>query len=160
MFFRSLGNDWDVSPSIARDLEEFTCILYGKARQKSVNAVRSVILKEMVGEDEKLTMKFMVDLSRLPPCQSSLQPHIDRVNHRLAIYKRADQPIFWTPKPYDQGQGWTKNQDGTVEPVWSYGPILPPSLIDLIQKTAQELDDVDEINEIDYDITLNDSDDE
>ncbi|KAG1662736.1 hypothetical protein GQR58_020782 [Nymphon striatum] len=31
-----------------------------------------------------------------------------RVNHRLAIYKRADILIFWFPKPYDPNKGCTK----------------------------------------------------
>ncbi|KAG1678651.1 hypothetical protein GQR58_013324 [Nymphon striatum] len=56
--------------------------------------------------------------------------HISRVNHRLAIYKRADIPIFWSPKPYDPEQGWERNDEGVLEPVWSCGPVLPPTMID------------------------------
>ena len=45
-----------------------------------------------------------------------------------------------------------------MEPVWSNGPILPPSLIDLLEKTAEEMEDEDEEEqEIDYD-DLNDDD--
>jgi hypothetical protein len=34
----------------------------GQAREKSVNAVRTTMLKKMVGEDEKLSSKSKVDL--------------------------------------------------------------------------------------------------
>ena len=122
---RKLGDEWTVKPQVIDEIEAFTCLMYGQAREKSVNAVRSIMLKKMVGEDEQLTTKTKVDLSRLPPCRDNLVPHIGRVNHRLAIYKRADKPIFWQPKPYDPGQGWEKNEDGTLEPVWSCGPIPP-----------------------------------
>jgi len=132
--------------------------MYGQAREKFVNAVRSTVLNQMVGEDELLTTKSRVDLSRLPPCRDNLVPHICRVNHRLANYKRADKPIFWHPNPYDPKQGWEKTEEGILEPVWSNGPILPPSLIDLLEKTAEEMEDEDEEEqEIDYD-DLNDDD--
>ena len=111
--------------------------MYGKAREKSVNNVRSIMLRQMIGEDETLTTRSKVDLSRHPPCRDNLVPHIQRVNHRLAIYKRAATPIFWCPKPYDPNQGWEKNEGGTLEPVW---PILPTSLIDLLEGTVEEMD--------------------
>jgi hypothetical protein len=108
------------------------------------------MLKKMVGEEEKLTTKSKVELSRLPPSRDNLVPHINRVNHRLAYYKRAEKPIFWHPKPNDPNQGWDKTEDGILEPVWSSGPILPPSLIDLIDKTVQEVEE--EEGEMEHDI--------
>ena len=117
------------------------------------------MMKKMIGEDETLTTRSKVDLSRLPPCRDNLVPHINRVNHRLAIYKRAAKPIFWCPKPHDPGQGWEKTEEGTLEPVWSCGPILPTSLIDLLEKTVEEMDgdgEEDEEQEIDYEDLLND----
>ena len=65
------------------ELEAFTCLMYGHAREKFVNAVRSIMLNKMVGENKKLTTKYKLDLSRLPPCRDSLAPHIGRVNYRL-----------------------------------------------------------------------------
>ena len=137
---RKLGDQWSVHPEVLEDIEGFTCIMYGKAREKSVNKVRSITLRQMIGEDETLTTRSKVDLSRHPPCRDKLVPHIQRVNHRLAIYKRAATPIFWCPKPYDPNQGWEKNEGGTLEPVWSCGPILPTSLIDLLEGTVEEMD--------------------
>ena len=135
--------------------------MYGYTREKSVNSVRTAMLKKMVGEDELLTTKSKVDLSRLPPCRDNLVPHIQRVNHHLAIYKRADQAMFSCPKPYSPGQGWEKTQEGVLEPVWSCGPILPISLIDLIEKTTEEIEDVEEEEtEFEYEGIFDDDDDE
>ena len=71
------------------------------------------------------------------------------MNHRLAHYKRAGEAIFRSPKPYDSNQGWEKTEEGTVEPKWSSGPILPPTLIDLLQQTVDKENDeeVDELHE-------------
>ena len=118
--------------------------MYGYAREKSLNTVRSLTLKKMVGEDARLTAKSKVGQSRLPPCRDNLVPHIQRVNHRLACYKWAGQAIFWRPKPHDPGQGWEKNDSGSLEPIWSSSPILPPSLVDLIEPSSEEESDVEE----------------
>ena len=80
------------------EIEAFTCLMYGHAREKSVNTIRSIMLKKLVGEDELLTTKSRVDLSQLPPCRDNLIPHISRVNHRLANYKRVDKTIIHSPK--------------------------------------------------------------
>jgi len=48
----------------------------GYAREKSLNTLRSLMLKKMVGEDVRLTAKSKVDLSRLPPCRDKLVPRI------------------------------------------------------------------------------------
>ena len=71
----------------------------------SVNSVRLKCLRKMIEEDETLHNKSKVDLSRLPPCKDSLYPHIQRVNYRLACYRRAIEPIFERPKPTDENQG-------------------------------------------------------
>lgn len=45
--------------------------------------------------------------------------------------------------------------------MWSCGPVLPPSLIDLIEKTTEEVDECEEEEEeqeIDYEELLNDDD--
>ena len=63
--------------------------------------------------------------------------------------------------PYGAGQGLEKTEEGTIELIWSAGPILHSSLIDLIEKTANEVEDVVEIEEqslIDYKELFNDDD--
>ncbi|KAL7397163.1 hypothetical protein ABVT39_017800 [Epinephelus coioides] len=73
------------------------------------------------------------------------------------MYSVAAEPIFWRPKPYDEGQGLEKKEGGILEPVWSCGPILPPSLIDLLaagvisDDDEREVDEVDTDDETDYD---------
>ena len=40
--------------------------------------------------------------------------------------------IFEKPEPDSESQGSLRTDDGVVGPVWSIGPILPPSLIKLL----------------------------
>ena len=48
---RSLGNDWSVGAETIDEGEALACLMYGNAREKSLNTVRSLMLKKMVGED-------------------------------------------------------------------------------------------------------------
>ena len=38
--------------------------------------------------------------------------------------------------------GWEKTENG-LEPIWSCRPILPLSLVDLVEKTVEEIDEDD-----------------
>jgi len=136
--------------------------MYGHTRDSSVDTVRVKMLKKMVGDDEVLNTKSKIDLSRIPPCHDSLVPHTQRSNHRLACHKRAHQQIIEKPKPYDPDQGWIKSQNGVLEPKWSNGPILPLSLIDLLNSEWEEdlEDDGEECEHMDYDDVYDDEDDE
>ena len=58
------------------DIEAFTCLMHSKPREKSINRVRSVMLKKMVGVHAQLSSKSGVDLARLPPARDNLIPHI------------------------------------------------------------------------------------
>ena len=53
--FQHLGEQWDISEELISGLEEFTCLIYGFPRTKSVNDVRTSMLKKMV---EKKQMKL------------------------------------------------------------------------------------------------------
>lgn len=159
--FRKLGDEWDVKDELHKDLEAFTCLMYGYKREKSLNVVRSLMLNKMVGQNAELSSKSKDDLSRLPPCHSNLIPHIQRVNHRLANYKRSHLAIVWRPKPNDPGQGWRKTENDVLEPLWSTGPILPISLIDILEETSRENDEEhdNDVEEIDYDELFSDEED-
>ena len=115
----------------------------------------------MVGDGEKLTSKSKVDLGRLPPCYSALKPHVQSVNHCVALYKRAHQAIVEKPKPYEEGQGWLRNDSNNMlEPIWSCGGILPTAFVDILETTANEDNgDDDETGEEEEDYVF-DSDDE
>ena len=163
LYYRQLGEAWTVGNDVLAKLETFTCLTYGQVREQSVNKVRLVMLKKMVGEDDTINAKSKVDFVRLPPCQNALIPHIQRVNYRVACYKRAHEANFLHPKPYDDGQGWQKSGEGTVEPLWSTGPILPAELVDLVERTVAENEahvDEDEDIEIDFDEWLADEEEE
>ena len=44
-----------------------------------------------------------------------------------------------------------------MEPVWSCGPILPPSLIDLLEETVQEIENhKEDEDDLDYEELFND----
>ena len=62
--------------------------MYGQNRESSMDGLRAKLLRNIVGEDEKLTSKSKINLARLPPCQSAWKPHLQRLNHRVALYKR------------------------------------------------------------------------
>ena len=112
----------------------------------------------MVVKDDLLTNKSRIDLYRLPPCQDALLPHVRRVNYRVASYKRANVPMFESPRPWDENQGWCRN-DGVLEPVWSVGPILPESLVDILG-SGDLNDDDNEEDEMDVEVDDNECDDD
>ena len=133
--------------------------MYGETRETSVNLVRAKMMHKMVGRNEKLISKSKVDLARIPPCLNSLKPHIERVNYRVACLKQAHTPIFDTPKPDEEGKGWMKNDGGDMEPIWSYGDILPQSLVDLVEESETNIEEFEE-EDIDFDEILEYLDDE
>ena len=119
--------------------------MYGYSKETSVNIVRSKISKKMVGEGNDLTKESKVDLAHLPRCQDSLLPHIYRVNHWVATYKRANIPILEKPKPNDENQGWLINENEILEPVWTTGSIILQSLINFLDTTNDEEPDDEEM---------------
>ena len=57
-------------------------------------------------------------------------------------------------KPYGDGHGWIKIEDGVLEPVCSCGPVLPNSLVDHLntgdrEEEEEEEFDFDDFNESD-----------
>ena len=68
--------------------------------------------------------------------------------------KWADEPILEKPKPYDDGQGWIRTDDVVLEPVWPYDPVLPNSLVDLMDtgdREEEEREEEEDENEFDID---------
>lgn len=137
--FAQLGRSWNVEEDLVCKLEQFVCYMYGFPRMKSVNEVRTVMLKKMVGEDKQLTASSKVDLARLPPCRQSLIPHIMRVNYRVRQWKVANFAITETPPATDHG--WTIGEKGLLEPIWTQGDILPSRLEDILESTISHQSD-------------------
>lgn len=48
---RKLGDEWSVDQEVTVELEAFAYPMYGHAREKSVNSVRSIMLRKMTGEN-------------------------------------------------------------------------------------------------------------
>ena len=78
-----------MKPDLYQQLETFTCLVYEYPCETRLYEVSALMLKKMVGEDERMTTKFKEMLSRLPPCSNSHAPHVDRVNHRVALFIRS-----------------------------------------------------------------------
>ena len=131
---KQLGADWLVTDELQREMESFTCIMYGQARMTSVDAVRAKTLRKMVGAEKVLDLKSNVDPERLPPPKVCLIPHLQRANDRVACYKRVEA-IIESPKPYDPGMGWEKRGGiGTCLDNWTH----PPSPILLLRYWLRE----------------------
>ena len=81
--FGELGSQDSVSKSTAAGLEKFVCSLYGEKRLSSVNRVRRIILWRSYSRDNKV-----IDLSLLPPCQTSLERHIRHANDVARIWRQ------------------------------------------------------------------------
>jgi hypothetical protein len=59
------------------------------------------------------------------------------------LYK-ANVPIWERPKPYDQRQRSIRTDEGVLEPLWYCGPVLPASLVDLLDTDHEEEGDDEE----------------
>ena len=104
-------------------------------RETQVNRLRSKMLKKMVGEDKPLSIDSKVDHARLPPCRDSLTPHVQRVNYRIACYKKAHILIFERSKLCDEDQGWVRGETNIIE---------PQLVIDLLATDNNDEEDTDD----------------
>ena len=126
-FYSNLGSDWSVSDDTVQQLENFTCLLYGTVRDSSIDHIRTKELLKAAGAGNLEEGRGSgADLSCLPPCRDSLIPHIRRVNHCLATYKRAALRNGKSPKPFEEDQGWLLDEDQRLRSVMSLGAVLPP----------------------------------
>ena len=99
--FKQLRVKWEVKEQTYSALEEFTCLMYSNVSIKSINEIRALMLRKMVGDEDKLSTKSKVDFSHLPPCRDSLLPHIDSVHYKLCMWKQSHIPISECPLPQD-----------------------------------------------------------
>ena len=158
--FISLGRHWSLPDDAMIAIEKFTCGMYGKPKMKKVNEVRAAMLKDMVKEtDEGITIKRKVDLVKMPPCLSSLRPHLLRVNYRAGMWKRAHENC--PDIPAATSHGWCLMPGGHLEPQWCDGEIVPQTLADLYDtpETEKVIDDASpEVNDDHIDNELDDLD--
>ena len=127
----NLGKSWTLSDSVASEIEHFMCCIYGFPRIKKIDMVRLHILRRKCDNKEKLDSSKTIDLASFPPCWSSLQQHLKRVNFQVRIWKLANENFPEIPDP--TLHGWTYVGD-SLEPTWSSKPILPTELVDLMEE--------------------------
>ena len=76
-----------------------------------------------------------LDLCLIPPCSSSLKPHIDRANYQTLIWKTAHLPHHIIPNLVGRG-----GSSGTgLDITWTNGDILPQDLADILSETQLEI---------------------
>ena len=122
------------------------------------NAVRSAMLKAMVNsKTDSILKNAKIDLSKMPPCISSLRPHLKRGNYRAAQWELSHEAHSEMPSPTNHG--WLINEEtGIIEPRWCDDELVPQRLIDLLadendnhQATyASSLSESDSDSESDY----------
>ena len=94
--FKRLGENWDVSEDLEKELEEFTCLLYSaKSKNTSINDLRYQLF---------CAKKGAIESFQLPPCKDTLKKHIIRANYQAAIWRRSNQNNAAIPSPV--GKGW------------------------------------------------------
>ena len=51
----------------------------------------------------------------------------------------SQEAILEKPYTYDDGQGWVNTHEVLLEPLWSCGPIMPTSLVDMLVTCDREI---------------------
>ena len=70
--YRQLGVECYIQQHTLEQLEQFTCLIYTDSLESSVYVIRTTLLRNMFGEDQKLTNMYKRDPARLPHCQLAL----------------------------------------------------------------------------------------
>ena len=80
--FSLLGENWSVEEDdgIMPVLEQYVCTIYVYPREKSVNVVRSKLFEKKYTKGGKV-----INMTLLPPCNSSLLLYIKRSNYVAKI---------------------------------------------------------------------------
>ena len=94
-----LGTEINVTEAIYIGLEKYVCRLCGERRVKEVNEAWSAIFWRKIKNENKV-----IDISLLPPSQSSLKKHTVRSNHVARMWRRASIPV--TSLDDHQNHGW------------------------------------------------------
>ena len=127
--FTSLGDGWLLSDDTMAILECYVCKLYG-VRKSSVNLTRFEIFSKKHSVENKI-----IDLSLLPPCQTSLRLHTLRASFISAMWKRSMEPVVELPSVKDNG--W--DDLGKIE--WISGKPFPEDVSELLMVDSESEDE-------------------
>ena len=117
--FIEFGDSWVLSEEIKANLELFVCKLFS-SKKASVNEVRLEMFTKKHTAQNKV-----IDLSNLPPCQSSLLLHMERANFVAAMWKLSIHAHVECPEIAHHG--W--NTDGSIRWVEE---TFPDDIVELI----------------------------
>ena len=90
--FSLLGSSFPLSDNLARQLEKFTCLLYGDKSSSSVNECRYALFKAEKCSDEVL-----------PPTRDSFLKHVERAKYQAGIWSRSLTAKMTIPSPIGNG---------------------------------------------------------
>ena len=123
--FGKLGIHWTASEEVLKELEVFTCQLYGSiGGVTDINDCRYRLFCSKKGEIESY---------QLPPCRDCLHKHTERANYQSAIWRRALIANPSIPSPH--GHGWIiSGVDGShdVKVEWMSGLPAPMAVLELL----------------------------
>ena len=77
-----------------------------------------------------LTKRGEVDSSTLPPCEDSLQQHIQRANYQAGVWQRSLQRNPDVPEP--TCHGWVRTDVGSLKIDWMHGHAAPDAVLELL----------------------------
>ncbi|KAK3581893.1 hypothetical protein CHS0354_024206 [Potamilus streckersoni] len=99
----SFGDSWEVPDESFDELEAVICGMYGRPR---FSKSRLYVIMDKSGVDERLKPSCSVD-NILPPCRTSLEQHMKRVNYQVDIRKIAHTVFYVIHAPtYRHGLGY------------------------------------------------------
>jgi hypothetical protein len=148
--FSRLGDAACLEYTVMHQIERFVCHMYGKPAQCDTNKLRVEMFcsrYDVQSDNGKFTVPDGLDVSLLPPCQSSLVMHAKRANYVAHIWRNSH--VAYPNIPTPEGYGWKCNAEGCLQIQWSEGDIMPQQLIDVLHTTTEEVCEVEEDDEID-----------
>ena len=82
----------EVSEALFIDIEEYICAIYNVKKKQTVNPARAEIFTKKHANENKI-----IDLSFLPPCESTLLLHVKRANYMTKVWKTSLHLDFMLP---------------------------------------------------------------
>ena len=112
-------------------MEALTCAVYGGATYTNVNNLRyDMFLKKYQSHTNTLNISNGMDMSLLPPCRSTLEMHIRRVNYQVFVWIHSRENKPGLP---DLDKSGLKINGEEIEYDWVKGNlIVPEQLIDIL----------------------------
>ena len=142
--FATLGNSGDISDLTAKEIERFTCTLYGMSKLNSINDVRYALFQQKYAPKRNKTPLEKIqgiNPSSMPPCHAVLRNKLLRTNYVASLWKNANKPKPVTLNA--EQHGWVV-ENGKYSINWFQCSQLPPSIVNIISEENVQLVNSDE----------------